>query len=116
MLVIAREGFVLWAKSSQPAFKSGLFIRTRNAPPFEVPSNSLVGRRDLSDIGREGIEYPAGVWLDEPCTEITLHSDTYDQSLALLHFPASAPRFSIREEHEQDAFDRFASRPRDRFG
>jgi uncharacterized protein DUF955 len=38
MLVVARDGFVLWAKSSNAAFKSGLFIRTRNASPHETPA------------------------------------------------------------------------------
>ena len=115
MLVVARDGFVLWAKPSKPAYKSGLFIRTRKASPYEIPANSLVGRRNLADIGREGVDHPAGVWFDEPCTEITLHSDKYDQSLALLHFQKSAPRFSIYEEPEQDTFDRFSPKPRDRF-
>ena len=115
MLVVAREGFVLWAKASEPAYKSGLFIRTRKASPYEIPTNSLVGRSDLADIGREGVDHPPGVWFDEPCTEITLHSDKYDQSLGLLHFPKSAPRFSIYEEPEQDTFDRFSPKPRDRF-
>ena len=115
MLVVARDGFVLWAKPSKPAFKSGFFIRTRKAPPYETPMNSLVGRRDLADIGREGVHHPAGVWFDEPCTEVTLHSDKYDQSLALLHFPRSANRFSIQEEPEQETFDRFSPKPRGRF-
>jgi hypothetical protein len=112
MLVVARDGFVLWAKSSNPAYKSGLFIRTRKASPYEIPANALICR---PDIGREGVDHPAGVWFDEPCTEIALHSDKYDQSLALLHFPKSAPRFSIDEEPEEDTFDRFAAKPRDRF-
>ena len=115
MLVVARDGFVLWAKPSKPAYKSGLFIRTRNASPYEIPANSLVGRHDLADLGREGVDHPVGVWFDEPCTELTLHSDRYDQSLALLHFPKSAPRFSIHEEPELDTFDRFSPKPRDRF-
>ena len=115
MLVVARDGFALYANSSKPAYKSGLFIRTRKAPPYEIPSNSLVGRRDLAYIGREGVDHPAGVWFDEPCTEIALHSDKYDQSIALLHFSKSAPRFSIYEEPEQDAFDRFSPKPRDQF-
>lgn len=115
MLVVARDGFVLWAKPSKPAFKSGLFIRTRKAPPYEIPANSLITRRDLADIGREGVDHPIGVWFDEPCTEITLHSDKYDQSLALLHFAKSPPRFTVDEEPEQDTFDRFSPKPRERF-
>ncbi len=115
MLIIARDGFVLWAKSSKPAYRTGLFIRTRKAPPHEIPTNSLMSRDDLADRGRDGVDHPAGVWFNEPCTEIALHSDKYDQSLALLHYSKSDPRFSIDEEPEQDAFDRFSPKRRDRF-
>lgn len=116
MLAISRDGFILWARASEPAFKTGLFIRTRNAPPVEVPSASLLGRADFADIGREGVDHPPGVWFNEDCTEITIHSDKYDQSLAILHFGRDMRTFrNIDEADEPDAFDRFNSKPRDRF-
>jgi IrrE N-terminal-like domain len=115
MLVVARDGFVLWAKPSNPAYKSGLFIRTRKASPYEIPANSLIRQPDVIEIGRAAVDHPADVWFNEPCTEITLHSDKYDQSLALLHFPKSAPRFSVDEAPEEDTFDRFSQKLRGRF-
>ena len=116
MLVISRDGYVLWARASEQAFKSGLFIRTKNVAPVEVPSASLLGRIDTADIGREGVVHPSGVWFNEDCTEITLHSDKYDQSLAILHFERGGRRFSDDEEpDEHDAFDKFSPKPRDKF-
>src|SRR5262249_25263506 len=75
MLVISRDGFILWARASEPAFMSGLFIRSKNVAPVEVPSASLLGRADLADVGREGVDHPPGVWFSENCHEITIHLD-----------------------------------------
>jgi IrrE N-terminal-like domain len=116
MLVISRDGFILWARPSKAAFKSGLFIRTKNVAPVEVPSASLLGRVDFADIGREGVDHPPGVWFNEDCTEITIHSDKYDQSLAILHFGRDTRALrDFGEADEPDAFDRFNSKPRRRF-
>lgn len=116
MLVISRDGFILWARASGPAFKSGLFIRTKNVAPVEVPSASLLGRADFADVGREGVDHPPSVWFNEACTEITLHSDKYDQSLAILHFGRDTRTFgNLGEIDEPDAFDRLNPKPRDRF-
>jgi hypothetical protein len=30
VLVIARDGFILWSRSSEPALRSGAYFRTRN--------------------------------------------------------------------------------------
>src|SRR5262245_58435756 len=52
MLEVARDGFALYASSSKPAYKSGLFIRTRKAPPYEIPTNSLIARSGQHSPGR----------------------------------------------------------------
>lgn len=39
MLVISRDEFVLWSKSSDPAFRTRLYIRTRSGPPIQVPTD-----------------------------------------------------------------------------
>jgi hypothetical protein len=41
MIVVSRDGFVKWAWSSDPAFKSGRFLKT-SGPPVEVPALSIV--------------------------------------------------------------------------
>lgn len=117
MIVISREEFVLWAKPSKAAFTSGRFIRTRNVSPVPVPNDSLVGRRDFADIAREGVLHPAGVWFDEECTEITLHSDKYDQVITILHFGRSSSHGAFHADaSEPDTADQFALRIRGRFG
>ena len=82
---------------------------------MELPSALLLGRADLADVGREGVEHPPGVWFEEDCDEITIHSDKYDQSLAILHFGRDTRTFrSFGEATSQ--IDRFSPMPRDRFG
>ncbi len=116
MLVISRDDFVLWSKSSAPAFKSRLYMRTRNGPPIEVPEHSLIRRKDLSDIAREGVKHPPGVWFEEECTELTLHSDRYDQVISVLLFSTARPKTYSDAETEVDTLDRFGRRARSRFG
>src|SRR5262245_2511044 len=60
MVVISHDGFIRWARASEPAFMSGLFIRSKNVAPVEVSSASLLGRADLADVGREGVRPPSG--------------------------------------------------------
>ena len=77
MLVISRDGFILWARASEPAFMSGLFIRSKNVAPVEVPSASLPGRAGLADVRREGVDHPPGVWFSEDCHEITITASVW---------------------------------------
>lgn len=116
MLVVSRDEFVLWAKPSKAAFKTGLFIRTRGVPPVPVPQNSLIRRRDFADVAREGVIHPPGVWFDEDCTEITLHSDRYDQVLSVLLFGCAEERWFPNNPRETDTYDRFSPRRRGRLG
>lgn len=79
-------------------------------------SNSLVRRKDLADIARDGIKRPREVWLDEDCTELTIHSDRYDQVIPVLLFGSASRREFPEIEVEEDSFDRFGRRSRGRFG
>lgn len=116
MLVISRDDFVLWSRSSEPALKTRLYMRTRNASPIEVPEHSLIRRKDLADIARDGIRHPPEVWFDEDCTELTIHSDRYDQVISVLLFGSAPPRFFPLADTEEDTFDRFGRRTRGLFG
>ncbi|MGO9547872.1 MAG: ImmA/IrrE family metallo-endopeptidase [Rhodomicrobium sp.] len=116
MIVVSRDGFVLWAKASEPAFKSGRFIRTKGVPPVEVPAASLVDRRDIAEILRDGIDHPAGIWFDERCRQLSIFSDRYDQVISILHFDNNSARSNHFEEPpEEDTFDRFSPRVGNRF-
>jgi Zn-dependent peptidase ImmA (M78 family) len=106
MLVVSRDGYALWARSSEPAFKTGRFIRTSGAP-FELPSTSCVGRDDFSDEARQGMSHPANVWFAEPVEEISIRSDRFDQAFTILHLGREVRGYSTPELGIEDTFDRF---------
>jgi uncharacterized protein DUF955 len=103
VLVVSRDGYILWARSSDRALKTRAFFRTANCPPVPIPSNSLAARPDLMEKSRGQIRHDAGVWFKEPCDEIALFSDQYDFTLSLLHLEAAEWRDQLDEESEEDA-------------
>lgn len=84
VLAVSRDGFLLWAKSSEPARKTGAFFRTTDRPPIEIPMQSLVAMGAVHDEQRAGLDHAAGVWLGEPCRELAVTSERYDFGLSLL--------------------------------
>ncbi len=113
ILVVSRDGYVLWARSSEPAHKTGAYFRT-SAGPIEIPEASLAARQDLIVDGRRGIEHGAGVWLREPTRELTIFSEQYDFVISLLLLE-DAPPFAIEEaEPEVDTYDKLAAPARRR--
>lgn len=105
ILAVSRDGFILWARSSQPAFKSGAFIKVAGLPLREVP----VGSPIASNPGVVGIvepqEHGRGTWLAESVIEHALISERYDLSISLLVLREGAPIAGIEEEHEGDVVD-----------
>ena len=61
VLVVSRDGFILWSRASGPALKTGAFFRT-SGPPIAIPVDCLASHQDMIVDGRTGIELPAGVW------------------------------------------------------
>jgi hypothetical protein len=106
VLVVSRDGFIMWARSSQPALKTGAFFRTSTGP-IEVPPSSLAARQDRLIDGRVGIEIPAGVWLREPVHEMTVFADQYDFAISLLLLGDDTAPAWQGEEVEPDVVDRF---------
>lgn len=107
VLVVSRDGFILWARSSEPAFKSGVYIKTAGRPPKPVPPQSLDLLSAAINDPTLRVQHPAGVWFNEPTDEHSLISDRYDLSLSLLMLPNSGPIAGTDEEATEDAFDRF---------
>lgn len=105
LLVVSRDGFVLWARSSEPAFKSGAYLKSSVTPPIEVPSKSAItllsGQRGIVPK----IKHPELVWLRESVEEHALVSERYDLGLSLLLLENSAPSSGIYEEHVTDLFE-----------
>ncbi len=84
VLAVSRDGFLLWAKSSEAALKTGAFFRTANRPPIEIPTRSPVAAGTAYDEQRAGLDHDAGIWLSEPCRELAVTSERYDFGLSLL--------------------------------
>lgn len=105
IVIASVDGFALWAKSSEAAFKSGRFIRTKN-DLFEMPAASLAVRKASSHEFLEGVQQKEGVWFPEPTIEMCMRSDKYDFELTLLHFEGKAPVYQAEDEFE-DSYTQF---------
>ncbi|RIJ20778.1 ImmA/IrrE family metallo-endopeptidase [Henriciella barbarensis] len=104
VLVASTDGFILWAKPSKPALKSGLFIRTRNVSPVPLPERSPAFNRKLISGQNSPIRHDAGVWFPhESCEETVLFADRFDFALSLLHFDDAEPQFDYEAEDEEEA-------------
>ena len=108
ILVISRDGFILWARSSQSALRTGAYFKT-SVGPIEIPSLSLPERRDLLADGKGVVDHAADVWLGEPVREITVVAEQYDFAISLLVLDDSAPLFFSDADPEQDIYDRMVS-------
>lgn len=106
LMVVSTEGYALWARSSEAAFRSGRFIRTSGAP-HETPTGAGASRSDLAEACRVGIVHPSGIWFDEEVEEFTVHATAFDQAITILHLGEGRSSRSVVEGHEPDIVDRF---------
>lgn len=104
VLVVSRDGYILWARSSNRALKTGAYFKTAGRPPIAVPSLSLAARPDSLN-SKGAIEHDADVWFAEPCEEIALVSDHYDFTVSLLHLGRAEWQNRLDQESEEDTFD-----------
>jgi hypothetical protein len=105
VLVVSRDGFIDWARSSERALKTRAFFRTSQGP-IEIPARSLVARQNLIVDNRNGEMLPAGVWFPhEEVREMTVFSEQYRFAISLLLL-GNDPVFHASEELEQDAYER----------
>lgn len=100
-LVVSRDGFILWSRSSKPALKTGLFFRVSGRPPIPVPESSLASNRKFLSSQTNESHHGRDVWFPDECDETVLFSDSYDLTLSLLHFDDKVWNF----EEEPDADD-----------
>lgn len=105
VLVVSRDGFILWARSSAAALKTGAFFRTSTGP-FEIPATSLPVKPDLLIDGRATIDHGPGIWFREPVREMTVFAERYDFAISLLLLDDARPFASYEEEDEPDVFDK----------
>lgn len=113
MLVVGKDGFVYWAKASNPLFKSGVYLRTKNNV-IELPSQSLAIKKDSLTDNESGVMHKAGVWpFNEDVREMTVNADTYDMTITLLLFSDEASGRMIQPDDGDelmDTYDKFQLR------
>ena len=99
VLVVSRDGYMLWAWSSKAAYRTGAFFKTANRPR-PIPAMSLAARGRNGETPTAASEFEEGIWFErEPCTELALFSDRYDFTISLLHLGAAPSRY----EDDDDA-------------
>lgn len=110
VLIVSRDGFIQWARSSKSAAISGAVFRTRNRV-VELPAESLAACEKVITPERQGIELSARVWFSTepqgmPVREMKIVSDRYDQTLSLLILPdAVQGRWDDRDEEPPTFLD-----------
>lgn len=109
VLVVSVDGYILWARSSGKALRTGAFFRTAGAP-IEVPSLSLAARPNAAVDERVGERLPAGVWFREEVHEIVVRSEQYGFTVSLLLLDDHAPYWGAGEDDVEDVFDRMTRR------
>ena len=85
-LVLSRDGYILWSRSSNRAFKSGIYHKTTDRPPIPVPPTSLAYVQERILNQAESIQHDSGIWFNDECEESSLFSDRYDFAITLLLF------------------------------
>jgi hypothetical protein len=106
ILVVSRDGYILWSRASEPALKTGAFFRT-SGPPIEIPATSLVSTPALGTDPRIGVDHRAGVWLGEPVREMTIVAEQYDFAATLLLLEDRDRYVPLEAEPEEDVYERF---------
>lgn len=109
VLVVSKDGFILWSRASDAAWKSGAFFRTSQGP-IEVPATSLVARRDGLVDGKAGINMAPGTWLREEVREMTVFADQYEFVITLLSLSNDIQYQQFDAEPGQDTYERFMAR------
>jgi hypothetical protein len=110
LFIVSRDGFILWARSSPKALRTGAFIKTANVPPVPLPIASLAAQPNLLDSNKGCMEHDSFVWLREACIEETIVSKRYDMTYTILHLGAAPSWRSQDTDDEEDTFDRMVKR------
>lgn len=105
VLVVSRDGFILWARSSDAAYSSGVYVKTSGLV-VPIPGNSVAARPTSFADARIGVSHPGGVWFPEPCQEMSIASENYDFTLSLLQLaPGSGAYRRFGEDDEEESED-----------
>ena len=102
VLVVSRDGFILWARSSAKALRTGAFFRT-SVGPIAIPVASLAARVLMAER-QTTQQHDRGIWFSEPVTEMTILSEQYDFAISLLLLPNDPPPFEDRFSRSPPGF------------
>jgi hypothetical protein len=110
MIVVSRDGFIDWSRSSTPLLKSGVYFKARQQVT-ELPAGSLAAAAQEAPEARL---LSAGVWSRaEDVFESVLFSEHHGTAISLLIYPKDAPprlgwKGEFLEEPEPfDTYDQF---------
>ena len=106
VLVVHRDGFLLWAYPSNAAYRSGAFFKTRGNT-IAVPAASIAADASI-ESERIGIEVPARTWFPHAPHELSIkemkiRSDQFDYVMTLLVLSRSSNVWKLRVEFENSA-------------
>lgn len=104
VLLISNDGFINWAWSSEPAFRSGAYFPTRKKV-IPLPELSVAADLNVTQE-RRGRELPASIWFPHAAThlsvrEMKIHSERHDSVLTLLRLPRGADVWAPRQLAEE---------------
>jgi IrrE N-terminal-like domain len=108
VLVVSRDGFIMWSRASDMALRTGAFFRTSGGP-VAIPASSLAATQDQLINARAGIEHGPGVWFPQSAREMTIFSEQYDFTISLLLLDDGDHQIPV-EPPAEDTFDRFTRR------
>jgi hypothetical protein len=111
MIVVGKDGFIDWAWSSEPLFRTGIHYRARQEV-IELPPRSLAALGAAPETARNGAAHAPGIWPGtDPVREMTVFSPTNEMTISLLLYPDRAPTpqelADLEAEPVPDTFDRF---------
>jgi hypothetical protein len=105
-MVVSRDGFILWARSSPAALRTRAYFKTAGRPAIALHASSLAAQPELLEKSRGQMTHDGDIWFAEPCEEIALASDQYDFIISLLHLEPMIRLSRFDEaEYEEDSLD-----------
>lgn len=87
LIVVSRDGFILWARSSKNAFRDGKYFKTSTGPPIPIPCGSLANDAHNKSNQAKRVAIDPDVWFDDGCEEMVIFSELYNFTISVLQFP-----------------------------
>lgn len=103
VIVISRDGYILWSRSSGSAMKTGVYITTVDSAPIPLHEESLPAREFWSCD--DPVAHDSGIWFDESCEEFAKFSFQHDFAISLLILESERATSELEEETIEDAYD-----------